>query len=90
MAFAGLTVLISIASIAVVDVTRSMAYLLPAGLAALAIVHRLAEPKLLRHAVHTAFAVTLIWPLYYAGGSKTVYWQYPLPLVLVGQVVGIG
>lgn len=89
LAYVGLIGLVAVASIAIVDVTRSMAYLLPAGLAGFAVVVRCCSPKLVRHGVYLAFALSFLWPLYYAGGANKVYWAYPLPLVIVRQLAGI-
>ena len=89
LAYVGLIGLVAVASIAVVDVTRSMAYLLPAGLAGIAVAARFCQPRLVRQAVYLAFALSIAWPLYYAGGASTVYWAYPLPLVLVRNIAGV-
>jgi len=90
LAYAGLVAVVCVGSIAVVDVTRSMAYLLPAALAGLGLIHRLCQPKVLRASIYAAVALTAAWPVYYAGGAFTLYWQYPLPLVIVRRLAGIG
>jgi len=89
LAYLGLIGLVAVASIAVVDVTRSMAYLLPAGFVGIAVAARFCQPRLVRHAVYLAFGLSIAWPLYYAGGASTVYWAYPLPLVLVRNLAGV-
>ena len=83
---AGLTA-VGIGGIAVVDITRSMAYLLPASLVSIAALARF-SPESLTVLSRTALFLSLVWPVYYAGGTKTVYWIYPLPLQLVRHLTG--
>lgn len=90
LVFLGWIGLFTIMNIAVVDVTRSMAFLLPAGFAGFALAWRACSPRLLRGTMLLAFAITAAWPLYYAGGEKTVYWIYPMPLALLRKALGLG
>lgn len=90
LAYLGLIGVVGIGSIAVVDVTRSMAYLLPAAFAAMAVLNRFARPDLLRRATYAGFALTAAWPLYYAGGAFTLYWAYPAPLAIFRELAGVG
>lgn len=90
VAYVGLIATIGVGSIAVVDVTRSMAYLFPAALAGAAVLARLAKPSVLRGATYLGFALTAAWPLYYAGGAFTLYWVYPAPLALLRDALGVG
>lgn len=89
LAYLGLIGLFALACISVVDVTRSMAYLLPAGFVGVAVVARFCERDLLRHTSYASFALTAAWPLYYAGGAFTLYWIYPLPLAILRRLAGI-
>lgn len=89
LAYVGLIGVFLIGTIAVVDVTRSAAYLLPAGFVGIAVMARFCTKDLLRHVSYAAFALTAIWPLYYAGGAFTLYWHYPLPLVIVRRLAGV-
>lgn len=90
LAYLGTIAAVLIANITVVDVTRSMAYLLPAGLAGMAVVVRYCDPKVVRTTLYVALLVTLAWPMYYVGGATGVYWFYPLPLVIVRNLAGLG
>ena len=38
---------------------------------------------------YASFALTLAWPMYYAGGAYTIYWNFPLPLVILRKLAGI-
>ncbi|HWJ97907.1 MAG TPA: hypothetical protein VNQ33_07080 [Acidimicrobiales bacterium] len=89
LVYLGYVGIFALGAIAVVDVTRSASYLLPAGLAAMAIVARLCDRRLLHHTTYAAFALSAAWPLYYAGGAYTMYWNYPLPLVIVRKLAGV-
>ncbi|MEZ5204097.1 MAG: hypothetical protein R2701_06875 [Acidimicrobiales bacterium] len=67
VAYLGAIAAFAVLAIGVVDVTRSMAYLLPAGLAGMAVVARLGSHRLVRVATYAAFTLTALWPMYYAG-----------------------
>jgi hypothetical protein len=81
---AGVTAL----AIAVIDVTRSMIYLLPAVFVAVRILSRTSIPDL-RKLAGWAFALSFVWPVYYVGGNHSAWWAYPLPLQAVRYVVGL-
>ena len=89
LAYLGLVGVFLIGTIAVVDVTRSAAYLLPAGFVGVAVMARFCTRNLLRHTTYASFALTAAWPMYYAGGAYTLYWAYPLVLVIVRRLAGI-
>ena len=89
LAYVGLIGIFLIGTIAVVDVTRSAAYLLPAGFVGVAVMARFCDKRLLRHVSYASFALTLAWPMYYAGGAYTIYWNFPLPLVILRKLAGI-
>ena len=78
---------IIIVSLSVVDITRSMAYLIPAIFIAIKILATFLPPEKLRHLLLWSSLFTLISANYYAGGEKTIWWQYPLPLQLVRWIV---
>ena len=81
---AGVTAL----AIAVIDVTRSMIYLLPAVFVAVRILSRTSIPDLRKLAGY-ALALSLVWPVYYVGGNHSAWWAYPLPLQAVRYVLGL-
>lgn len=75
-----LLVLIAVA-MSQVDITRSMAYLLPGLPLALHVLY-IDSAKKLRFLVFVATTASFFWPAYYAGGKSTIWWNYPLPLQL--------
>lgn len=85
VAYVGLVLVIAFAAGSVVDITRSMAYLLPAVPVAIA---SLRSDRNLRWVSLVAASVCLACPTWYAGGTNSVWWQYPLPVQLIRRVVG--
>jgi hypothetical protein len=71
-----------VVAMSVIDITRSMAYLLPSLPIALSVLAS-DTPKNLRYVVLTSAIISLLWPTYYAGGKSSIWWQYPLPMQLV-------
>lgn len=80
--FLSITVIVTF-SLCVVDITRSMAYLLPSIFVALQILVKDNEMRDIRVYCAIAMIISLITPNYYAGGEKTIWWQYPLPLQIL-------
>lgn len=87
--FAGSILLVLGTGQAVVDKTRSMAYVLPAAFVALAILVRAASAVRLRSIVLISAIICVVAPTYYAGGESTIYWIFPLPLQLVRFVMRV-
>lgn len=79
-AYLGLIAVGTAATVAVVDITRSVIYLFPAGVVALSVLRRYETPSRLRWLVLVACGVCVLWPAYYAGGKSSVWLHYPLPL----------
>lgn len=75
---AGTAVILGIA-VSVSDVTRSMAYALPAVFVGLAALAGTASAHLRRAALAAVFA-SLLWPLYYIDGNTTIRLSLPLPV----------
>lgn len=73
-------------SLCVVDITRSMAYLLPSIFIALQILAQNDEIGDIRVYCAIAMIISVITASYYAGGEKTIWWQYPLPLQVLRWV----
>jgi dihydrodipicolinate synthase/N-acetylneuraminate lyase len=72
-----------VASLAVADVTRSMAYCLPAvfvGVAALASSEGMQQIEQL---AAIGAAISLLVPTYYLEGNAGLWWLYPLPVQIV-------
>jgi hypothetical protein len=74
--FCGALAVMIVASLAVVDVTRSMAYCLPAVFVALTVLN----PKQIEKLSVIAAAISLLVPSYYLEGSAGFWWLYPLPV----------
>lgn len=82
LAFIVICAIILLAGVSVVDITRSVVYVLPAIFVALFIINRYKPGltgKLLVYAVILCFA----YPAYYTGGKSSIWWNYPLPLQLL-------
>jgi len=68
------------ASLTVVDVTRSMAYCLPAVFVALAALSNSQGIKRVEKLAAISAAISLLVPTYYLEGSAGLWWLYPLPM----------
>ena len=90
LAYVAVLVISILAAASVVDVTRSMAYLLPAAFTAIAVVARFGDHRTLRLSTYAGFVATAVWPMYYVGGAFTIYWHYPLPLEIFRKLAGVG
>jgi len=75
-------------AVSVVDITRSMAYILPAFFIALKILAAIETKEEIRRLLLIAWLVSLLWPNYYAGGKHSIWWHYPLPIQVVRWVLG--
>lgn len=82
------TLAVVLFAISVVDITRSMAYLVPVALASLPVLSRAVSPERLRRLLLAAATLSLAWPVYYVGGKDTILWVYPLPMQIVGWATG--
>jgi hypothetical protein len=74
-----LSIIIAV-SMSVFDVTRSMAYALPAVFVALGVLRRTESGGDLRSLCLAAAAISLLWPNYYAEFRNIIWWYSPLPL----------
>lgn len=68
------------ASLAVVDVTRSMAYCLPAVFVALAALSNSQGIKRIERLAAISAAISFLVPTYYLEGNAGLWWLYPLPI----------
>jgi len=75
-------------AVSVVDITRSMTYILPAFFIALKILTATETREEIRRLLLIAWLVSLLWPNYYAGGKHSIWWHYPLPIQVVRWVLG--
>lgn len=74
-------------SVSVVDITRSMAYILPALFIAIKVLATLETREEVRRFLLISLLVSLLWPNYYAGGKHSIWWNYPLPIQVVRWVL---
>jgi hypothetical protein len=69
-----------VAALAVVDVTRSMAYCLPAVFVALAALSSSEGVEQIERLAAISGAVSFLVPTYYLEGNAGLWWLYPLPI----------
>jgi hypothetical protein len=72
---------VTVTAIWVFDITRSMAYLLPAIFISLILLYR-SESKLGMRYISLVVLGLCLFPTYYVGGSNQISWFYPLPVQL--------
>jgi len=76
-----------VAALSVVDITRSMGYLLPCLLLAVLILWKVQEKNLLKWIEISAF-VSLIAINYGVGGKSSIWMFYPLPVQILRLILG--
>ena len=69
-------------ALCVIDVTRGMAYCLPAVFVAMSLLRR-ETTRWLERVAFTSCLVSVIFPTYYLQGSTGAWWLYPLPIQAV-------
>jgi hypothetical protein len=74
-----IAILITVA-MSVFDITRSMAYILPAVFVAVQVLRKVETPADLRVLCIFAAVIALLWPNYYAEYGNHIWWSTPLPL----------
>jgi len=82
-AFSAALVGVVVASLAVADVTRSMAYCLPAVFVGLAALSSSEGIKQIEHLAAIGAAISVLVPTYYLEGNAGLWWLYPLPMQIV-------
>jgi hypothetical protein len=79
-AFSAALVGVMVASLAVADVTRSMAYCLPAVFVGLAALSSSEGIKQIEQLAAIGAAISVLVPTYYLEGNAGLWWLYPLPM----------
>jgi hypothetical protein len=79
-AFSAALLGVMVASLAVADVTRSMAYCLPAVFVGLAALSSSEGIKQIEQLAAIGAAISALVPTYYLEGNAGVWWLYPLPM----------
>ena len=70
------------------DITRSMAFVLPALFLSLRVLRDHESREDLTKLCRVAFVIALLWPNYYVAGKGEASWNYPLPLQLLKYARG--
>jgi hypothetical protein len=78
-AYASALAIVLASAMAVFDVTRSMAYALPAVFIALEVLRKTESGDDLRTLCVAASALSFLWPTYYAEYHNIIWWNSPLP-----------
>lgn len=78
----GILIMLLVA-MSVFDITRSMAYLLPAMFLSIIIIKEIETKTTLRQTILLAATLSFLYPAYYTGGAYYTLWIYPLPLQLL-------
>jgi hypothetical protein len=81
--FCAALAVVVVAALAAVDVTRSMAYCLPAVFVGLAALSRSEGVKRIEQLAAISAAISLLVPTYYLEGNAGLWWLYPLPIQFV-------
>lgn len=78
--YIGISSLILILGLSVVDITRSVVYIFPVVFIALHLINKYSEKEMLHKLLWYALILCFIYPAYYTGGKSSIWWTYPLPL----------
>ncbi|WP_018342421.1 hypothetical protein [Cytophaga aurantiaca] len=78
----GISLLLLIA-LSVMDITRSMAYLLPALFLAVALIKEVELTAYIRKLVVIAMLASFLYPAYYTADTYYIGWTYPFPIQLL-------
>jgi len=80
--------IILVVSMSVIDITRSMAYALPAIFIAIEVLREVESGPHLRALCAVSSAISILWPNYYCFDKKSHVWLVPLPLRILQWVSG--
>jgi hypothetical protein len=84
----GAIAIIVTVSMSCFDITRSMAYVLPALFIAIAILRESESGPDLRSLCALSTALSILWPNYYAQMNHDIFWNVPLPVRLAKWLTG--
>ena len=84
----GAIAMVLIVSMIVLDITRSMAYMLPALFIALDVMSEVESVPDLRRICGASALVSILSPNYYVEGANLIYWNIPLPVRLLSWATG--
>lgn len=85
-------VLLIVVAMAVIDITRSMAFILPALFIAIFVIRKLGNESLLtlRKTILLSATISFLYPAYYINGPFQTLWTYPFPLYILRHLFGTG
>ena len=86
--YLGAIAILLIVSMCVYDITRSMAYLLPALFVALDVLGEVESVPDLRLLCGVSALVSILWPNYAPWEENRIFWNVPLPVRLLSWVTG--
>jgi hypothetical protein len=89
LAYCGAISVMLLVAMSVIDITRSMAYMLPAIFVALEVLAEVETGPHLRGLCAASSAVSVLWPNYYCYDRDRNLWKVPLPMRLVQWALGI-
>jgi hypothetical protein len=76
-----------VVAMSVMDITRSMAYILPVLFLSVKQLNETETKQTVRSLLFTAFLVSFLWPSYYAGGKEAIWWHSPpLPIQIIREL----
>jgi hypothetical protein len=73
---------------AVMDLTRSVAFVLPAIFIAIEVLREVESATDLRALCAASSAISILWPNYYAQLEHDIYWNVPLPIRVLKWLSG--
>jgi hypothetical protein len=84
--------LLIVVAMAVIDITRSMAYIFPAMFIAVMIIQKKSTESVhsFRKIMLLATTISFIYPAYYFDGPFQALWTYPFPLYILRLMFGTG
>lgn len=82
-AFCGLLAMMTVSAMAITDITRTMAYGLPAVFVAISLLAAGEPVWQIERLALLSGAISFVTPTYYVQGSAGFWWIYPLPVHLV-------
>ena len=82
--------IIILVAFAVVDITRSMSYMIPALFISLLLIKKVEHKRTMQKIVFVATMISFIYPAYYTAGDYYNIWNYPFPLQILRYFFGAG
>lgn len=81
--FVWCSAIILLVGVSVVDISRSVVYLFPAIFVSFSIIKKTSNLATFNKLLIYSLILCFIYPAYYVGGKKTIWWTYPFPLAIL-------